>query len=215
VILLGRSHEKLEAVRSDVKRSGGTAAAISCDLTDRETIRMVFDQLESVDIVLNAAGGNIPRPFLRTTEADLDHLLALNVKTTFFVAQRAAEKMITRGAGGTIINVSSVFGRVGYANRSIYCTTKHAVEGLTRALAIELAPHRIRVNCVAPTFTETPLTRRTLAVKAARAKVESRIPLGRVAQSDDIAAAVVFLASPAAAMVTGTSLLIDGGWTAQ
>jgi NAD(P)-dependent dehydrogenase (short-subunit alcohol dehydrogenase family) len=149
------------------------------------------------------------------TEAHLDAVLAVNVRGAFLVAQAAARAMGARGDGGCILFLSSQMGRVGAPRRTVYCATKHAVEGLTKAMAVELAPQGIRVNAVAPTFVETPLTTPFLADPAFRADVEARIPLGRLGQVDDVTGAVVFLASPAAALITGTSLLVDGGWTAQ
>jgi NAD(P)-dependent dehydrogenase (short-subunit alcohol dehydrogenase family) len=164
---------------------------------------------------VNAAGTNIPEPFLQVSERSLDALLEVNVKGTFLAAQAAARRMVAGGRGGAIVNLSSQMGHVGAAGRSVYCATKHAVEGLTKALAVELAPHGIRVNSVAPTFVETPMTAPFLADEAFRAEVTGRIPLGRIGTVSDVTGAVVFLASPAACLVTGTSLVVDGGWTAQ
>jgi NAD(P)-dependent dehydrogenase (short-subunit alcohol dehydrogenase family) len=137
------------------------------------------------------------------------------VKGTFLACQAAARRMLAAGHGGTIVNLSSQMGHVGAPNRSVYCATKHAVEGLTKALAVELAPHGIRVNSVAPTFVGTPMTAPFLANEEFKADVLGRIPLGRIGTVSDVAAAVVFLASPAAGLITGASLLVDGGWTAQ
>jgi NAD(P)-dependent dehydrogenase (short-subunit alcohol dehydrogenase family) len=139
----------------------------------------------------------------------------VNVKGTFLTTQAAARRMVAAGTGGAIVNLSSQMGHVGAPRRSVYCATKHAVEGLTKALAVELAPHGIRVNSVAPTFVETPMTAPFLADEEFRADVLERIPLGRIGTVEDVVGAVLFLASPAAALVTGTSLLVDGGWTAQ
>jgi NAD(P)-dependent dehydrogenase (short-subunit alcohol dehydrogenase family) len=164
---------------------------------------------------VNAAGTNIPEPFLDVDEAAFDALVAVNMKGTFLAAQAAARRMVAAGNGGAIVNLSSQMGHVGAARRSVYCATKHAVEGLTKALAVELAPHGIRVNAVAPTFVETPLTAPFLADDAFRAEVLDHIPLGRIGTVADVAGAVVFLASPAAALITGASLLVDGGWTAR
>jgi NAD(P)-dependent dehydrogenase (short-subunit alcohol dehydrogenase family) len=166
-------------------------------------------------VLVHAAGSNIPEPFLDVTEEHLDALLQLNVKAAFLVSQAAARAMVGRGDGGTIIFITSQMGHVGAARRTVYCATKHAVEGLTKALAVELAPQRIRVVAVAPTFVETAMTESYLAQPAFRDEVLSRIPLGRIGLVEDVAGAVVFLASPAASLITGTSLLVDGGWTAQ
>jgi NAD(P)-dependent dehydrogenase (short-subunit alcohol dehydrogenase family) len=165
---------------------------------------------------VNNAGTNIPEPFVEVTDEHLDSLLNLNVRAAFIAAQAAAKKMIDGKRRGVIINMSSQMGHVGAVNRSVYCLTKHALEGLTKAMALELAPHGIRVVSVAPTFVETPLYQKMKAAKPEFAQwVESRIPLGAAGKPEDVAAAVVFAASPAAALVTGSSLVVDGGWTAQ
>jgi NAD(P)-dependent dehydrogenase (short-subunit alcohol dehydrogenase family) len=153
-------------------------------------------------------------PFLEVDPGTLDHLIALNVRSMFLCAQAAARLMVASG-GGAIVNMSSQMGHVGDANRTVYCMTKHAIEGLTRAMAVELAPRGVRVNSVAPTYVETPLTEPFFRDAAFREKVLSRIPLGRLGRVEEVAAAVVFLASPAASLITGASLLVDGGYTAQ
>ena len=145
----------------------------------------------------------------------LDQMLNLNVRAAYLAAQGAVRSMVKAGTGGAIINMTSQMGHVGSPGRTVYCMTKHALEGLTKAMAVELAPHNIRVNSVAPTFIETPMTAPMLAKPEFRAFVDTMIPLGRIGKPDDVAAAVIYLASPAANMVTGTSLLVDGGWTAQ
>jgi NAD(P)-dependent dehydrogenase (short-subunit alcohol dehydrogenase family) len=162
---------------------------------------------------------NIPEPFVEVSESHLDKMLTLNVRAAFLVAQVAVQKMLEAPdratKGGVIINMSSQMGHVGAERRTVYCMTKHAIEGLTKAMAVELAPHNIRVNAIAPTFLETPMTASFLGDPAFRNWVMSRIPLGRIGRMEEIAGAIVFLASPAAALITGTSLLIDGGWTAR
>jgi NAD(P)-dependent dehydrogenase (short-subunit alcohol dehydrogenase family) len=211
-ILVGRTRATLEATRQAILAQGGHARCLVCDVTDAGQVRDRIEALGRIDILVNNAGGNIPEDFLQVSEANLDHLLNLNLKGAFLVAQAAARRMV---AGGSIINMSSQMGHVGAARRSVYCMTKHGLEGLTKALAVELAPHRIRVNTVAPTFVETPLTRPFFADPAFRASVLDQIPLGRLASVADVTGAIVFLASPAAAMITGTSLVVDGGWTAR
>jgi NAD(P)-dependent dehydrogenase (short-subunit alcohol dehydrogenase family) len=167
-------------------------------------------------VFVNNAGSNIPEPFVDVTDEHLDRLLNLNVRAAFIAAQAAAKKMLAAaGRGGVIINMSSQMGHVGAVNRTVYCMTKHALEGLTKAMALELAPHGIRAVSIAPTFVETPMTRPMMARPEFAQWVRERIPAGRVGQPEDVAAAVVFAASPAASLVTGTSLVIDGGWTAQ
>jgi NAD(P)-dependent dehydrogenase (short-subunit alcohol dehydrogenase family) len=215
VVLVSRTADDLAAVGRQIEAAGGGAHAVVCDVTDPRAVDDALGALDALDVLVTSAGGNLPEPFLDVTPEHLDALLALNVKGTFLAAQAAARRMVATGAGGAIVTVSSQMGHVGAPNRTVYCATKHAIEGLTKAMAVELAPHDIRVNAVAPTFVETPMTTPFLADAAFRAEVERRIPLGRVGRPDDVAGAVVFLASPAAALITGASLLVDGGWTAQ
>jgi len=213
VILVGRTQATLDATRAAIEDLGGQARCLVCDVTDAGQVRDRIEALDRIDILVNNAGGNIPEDFLQVSEANLDRILGLNLRGAFLVAQAAARRMVA--AGGSIINMSSQMGHVGAPRRSVYCMTKHGIEGLTKALAVELAPHRIRVNALAPTFVDTPLTRPFFADPAFRASVLDQIPLGRLAELSDITGAIVFLASPAAAMVTGTSLVVDGGWTAR
>ena len=168
-----------------------------------------------VDILINNAGTNSPMPIVDVPLDVLDTMLSLNVRAAYLAAQGAARAMTAAGDGGVIINITSQMGHVGSPGRTVYCMTKHALEGLTKAMAVELAPHNIRVNSIAPTFIETPMTAPMLAKPEFRAFVGAMIPLGRIGKPDDIAAAVLYLASPAADMITGTSLVVDGGWTAQ
>ncbi|MFL6571752.1 MAG: SDR family NAD(P)-dependent oxidoreductase, partial [Burkholderiales bacterium] len=204
-------------VASDIINTGGKAKAIACDVTDSQCVKKVFAALPSLDVLVNNAGSNIPEPFVEVSEEHFDRLLGLNVRAAFIVAQAAARKMLAspNRYARAIINMSSQMGHVGAVNRSVYCLTKHALEGLTKAMALELAPHGIRVVSVAPTFVETPLTKPWLDTPDFGRWVRERIPSGEVGQVEDVAAAVVFAASPAAALVTGSSLLVDGGWTAQ
>lgn len=217
IALLARSREELEEASREIEAVGCTAWPLVCDVTDARQVAEMIGSLGRVDVLVNNAGANVPQPFLEVTEEHLDEMLALNVKGSFLVAQAAARRMVegNPGEGGSIVNVTSQMGHVGSAKRTVYCATKHALEGLTKAMAVELAPHNVRVNSVAPTFVETPMTQPFFEDEAFRKDVLSRIPLGRLAQVEDVASAVLFLVSPAAAMVTGTSLLVDGGWTAQ
>jgi NAD(P)-dependent dehydrogenase (short-subunit alcohol dehydrogenase family) len=215
VVAIARTRQEVESVAEEVEALGRGARAVVCDVTNARRLELVMRSLERVDVLVNAAGTNVPEPFLDVAESSLDALLAVNVKGTFLATQAAARRMVAAGNGGAIVNLSSQMGHVGAPRRSVYCATKHAVEGLTKALAVELAPHGIRVNAVAPTFVETPMTAPFLADEEFRADVLERIPLGRVGSVSDVAGAVVFLASPAAGLVTGASLLVDGGWTAQ
>ena len=219
VWLVARTGDEIELAVSEILSGKGRAKAIRCDVTDSQAVKRLFAELPSLDILVNNAGTNIPEPFVEVSEEHLDRLLALNVRSAFLVAQAAARKMLEsaerKKRGGAIIHMSSQMGHVGAVNRSVYCLTKHALEGLTKASALELAPHGIRVVSIAPTFIETPMTKPMLAKPEFGDWVRSRIPAGRVGQPDEVAAAVVFAASPAASLVTGTSLVVDGGWTAQ
>jgi NAD(P)-dependent dehydrogenase (short-subunit alcohol dehydrogenase family) len=216
VVLVSRTRDELERTAAGVRAAGRRAEVVVCDVSDPEQIAATIAQLERIDILVNSAGTNVPEPFLDVTVESLDRVLGLNVRGSFLVAQAAARRMVARATKGSMIHISSDFGHVGSPlNRSVYCATKHALEGLTRATALELARHGIRVNSVAPTFIETPLTQPFLRDAAFRDEVERSIPLGRIGRIEDVMGAVVFLASPASALVTGTSLLVDGGWTAQ
>ncbi len=177
-----------------------------------DAVLALIDSLGRIDLLVNNAGTNRPEPFLESTDEALDLMLNLNVRAAFRVARAAARVM---GPGGSIINMTSQMGHVGSPRRTIYCMTKHALEGLTKAMAVELAPMGIRVNAIAPTFVETPMTAGMLADPDFAAFVQRMIPMGKMATAEQIAAAVIYLASPAAATVTGHSLVIDGGWTAQ
>jgi NAD(P)-dependent dehydrogenase (short-subunit alcohol dehydrogenase family) len=213
VIATSRSQAGLEELAAEVRRRGGRAEPVTCDLRASARVRELIAGLPQLDVLVVSAGANVPEPLLDVSDEHLDALLELNVRASFVVLQAAATRMVAAGRG-SIVLLSSQMGHVGAARRSVYCMTKHAVEGLTKAAAVELAPH-VRVNAVAPTFVETPMTTPFLADDGFRAEVEDRIPLGRLGRVEDVAAGVVFLASDEAALVTGTSLRIDGGWTAQ
>jgi NAD(P)-dependent dehydrogenase (short-subunit alcohol dehydrogenase family) len=214
IVAVSRSAAELEDVAEQVRGLGRRADAAVCDVTDSTRVRALVAGLPRLDVLVASAGTNVPEPLLEVSDEHLDALLELNVRATFVVLQAAARSMAGR-AGGSIVVLSSQMGHVGAPDRSVYCTTKHAVEGLVKAAAVELAPLGVRVNAVAPTFVETPMTAPFLADRDFRAEVERRIPLGRVGRVEDVTGAVLFLASEAAALVTGTSLLVDGGWTAQ
>ena len=219
VWLAARTRDEVEAAASEIRAAGGKAHAVMLDVVESESLKRAVQAIPVLDVLVNNAGSNIPEPFVEVSEAHLDSLLALNVRAAFLAAQAAAKKMLEapdrRSRGGAIVNMSSQMGHVGAVNRTVYCMTKHALEGLTKAMALELAPQGIRVVSVAPTFVETPLTRPMMARPDFAQWVRERIPAGRVGQPEDVAAAVVFAASPAAALITGTSLVVDGGWTAQ
>lgn len=215
VVLVSRSEPDLERLADEIETRGGSAVAVACDVGDARRVRAAFDVIPRVDVLVNSAGGNRPAPFPAVTEETLDWMWRLNVRGTFLFSQAAVQRMLAVGRGGSVVNVTSQMGHVGAPERTVYCATKHAVEGLTKAMAVELAPMGIRVNAVAPTFIDTPMTRPFFAEPGAREEVVRRIPLGRIGDVRDVTAAVVFLAAPAARLITGTSLLVDGGWTAQ
>lgn len=214
VVVLARQLDQIEEVAQQIRTAGGLARAMACDVTNATQVQTVFASLERCDILVNNAGSNRPQPFLAVDLATLDELLDLNVRAMFVTAQAAA-RLMARGGSGVIINMSSQMGHVGAANRTVYCMSKHAVEGLTKAMAVELGPLGIRVNSVAPTYVETPMTHPFFEDETFRRNVLERIPLGRIGTIDEVAAAVAFLASPAASLITGASLLVDGGYTAQ
>ncbi|HZF15943.1 MAG TPA: SDR family NAD(P)-dependent oxidoreductase [Steroidobacteraceae bacterium] len=214
VVLMARKHDELEALAVEIREAGGRATAMPCDVTDPDAVSLVFAALDRCDVLLNNAGGNRPQAFLEVDHETLDDLLALNVRSMFLTAQTAA-RLMARQRSGSIVHMSSQMGHVGAVDRTVYCMTKHAIEGLTKAMAVELAPQGIRVNAVAPTYIETALTRPFLSKESIREEIERRIPLGRVGTVEEVVGAVLFLASSAASLITGTSLLIDGGYTAQ
>jgi len=215
IALLGRDEERLAAVADDVGVAGATASVVPCDLASTESIRAAFARLDRLDVLVNAAGANRPEPFADVTAETFDRLFALNVRGAFFAAQEAVRLMRAAGDGGTIVTISSQMGHVGARDRTVYSATKHAVEGFTKALAVELAPERIRVVTVAPTFVRTAMTAAQLDDDEVGPRLLAQIPLGRFGSPAEVAGAVVYSASPAAALVTGTSLVLDGGWTAR
>lgn len=219
VLLLSRTRGELDEVARRVTEAGGRASVIVCDVTDGPRVRAEIEKVERLDILLNNAGMNIPEPFVDVSEEHFDRILGLNVRSAFLMAQAAVRKMLESGdrkqRGGAVINMSSQMGHVGSPQRTVYCLTKHAIEGMTKAMAVELAPHNIRVNAIGPTFLETPMTASYFANPEFRNWATSRIPMGRIGRIDEVLGAIVFLASPAASLVTGASLTIDGGWTAQ
>lgn len=219
VIVAARTAKQIETVAEGICAAGGRARPLVLDVLDEAAVRETFAALPALDILVNNAGTNIPQPFVEAETPALDTLLNLNVRAAFIVAQAAVQRMLNdpdrRGRGGAVVNITSQLGRVAMKGRSMYAMSKHALEGLTKAMAIELAEDNIRVNAVGPTWVDTPMTRPALAEPALRKDVLDSIPMGRLAQVDDIAGAVVFLSSPAAGMITGASLVVDGGWTAR
>lgn len=216
LVLAARSRDELDHIASRARVHAVDVVSRVCDVADGDQVRRLFGALpgDRVDVLVNCAGTNKPQPFLEVDRGTFDLMMAVNLRGAFLASQAAAERMIRQGAGGSIVNVTSQMGHVGAADRSVYCASKHGLEGLTKALAVELAPHAIRVNSVAPTFVETRLTRGYLTPEF-RAAVLANIPLGRLGTPDEVAHAVAFLAGPAASLITGISLRVDGGWTAH
>jgi NAD(P)-dependent dehydrogenase (short-subunit alcohol dehydrogenase family) len=214
IIALSRTRDELESLVEEIRDNGGQAQAHSCDVTQIEQFDAILAGQSRIDILVNNAGGNRPMPMTEVDEETLDFMLNLNVRSVYLISQKVIPLM-QRQNSGSIIQMSSQMGHVGAARRTVYCMTKHAIEGLAKAMAVELAPWNIRVNTVAPTFVETPLTRPFFEDPEFKASVFNHIPMNKLGQIEDVAAAVVYLASDAAAMVTGTSLKVDGGWTAH
>lgn len=214
VIAVSRTLSDLDALAGEIRDGGSAARPLQCDVTDNAAIAATIGTEPTIDILVNNAGVNFPELFVNVSEEHYDRIMALNVKAAFMVSQAAARVMIASGQGGAILNMSSQMGHVGAANRTVYCASKHALEGLTKALAVELAPHAIRVNSIGPTFILTPMTRPFFDNAEFRDDTLGRIPMGKLGELEDIMGAVVFLSSPAAALITGAALTIDGGWTA-
>ncbi|WAJ26388.1 SDR family NAD(P)-dependent oxidoreductase [Antarcticirhabdus aurantiaca] len=210
VVSVARTPADLNSLREE---GGALIRPMVADVLDASFYAQV-EALERLDILVNNAGGNKPMPMVDVDDETLDRLLALNIRSVYKTAQAAARRMVAQGSG-VIVNMSSQMGRVGSPRRTVYCLSKHAVEGLTKAMAVELAPNGVRVVSVAPTFVLTPMTEPMFANPDFSAFVMDRIPMKKLASVEDVANAVVFLASPAAGLITGESLAIDGGWTAQ
>jgi NAD(P)-dependent dehydrogenase (short-subunit alcohol dehydrogenase family) len=214
VTLAARTAADIEALADALRSAGHEAEALPLDVTDRGAVSEAVAGLERLDVLVNNAGMNRPALAEEVTEQDYDQVTDLNVKAAFFTGVAAAKAMKAAGRGGSIINISSQMGHVGGPKRTVYCATKHAVEGFTKAMAWEYGADGIRVNTLCPTFIETELSRSTLADPALRKLILSKIAIGRLGRLDDIMGAVVFLAGDASALVTGSALMIDGGWTA-
>ena len=185
------------------------------DVSDLVAIEAFFGTRPAFDILVNNAGTNRPKPMMEVSEADYDAVLGLNVKSAFFVAQACVKQMLAAGLPGSLIHIGSQMGHVGGPNRSLYCASKWALEGMSKAFALDLAAHNIRSNTIAPTFIETQMTRPNFEDPVFKAAVLSKIKLGRLGAVEDVMGAAVFLASDAAALMTGTSIVVDGGWTAE
>ena len=218
VILVSRTKSDLDKVSKVIKKTRGSSMSFVCDVTNSIKFNSIIDGLKSIDVLVNNAGSNRPEHFIKVKKEDMNYLVNLNIKACFNIAQICAKKMLKsknrKKTGGSIINMSSQMGKVGGPIRSVYNMTKFGLEGLTKGMAIDLAKDNIRVNTVCPTFVLTPMVKKFFKSKKFKAEVMSKIPLGKIADLSDVASAVVFLSSDAASMITGTSLLVDGGWTA-
>jgi NAD(P)-dependent dehydrogenase (short-subunit alcohol dehydrogenase family) len=215
VTLCARTASEVEQGAAALRDTGFAADWLALDLTDIPAFAEAIAAAEPYGIFVNNAGTNRPNPFTEIPVEDFDFVMGLNVRAAFFAAQAVTRRMIAAGLKGSIINMSSQMGHVGGANRSLYCASKWAMEGFSKAMAIDLAPHGIRVNTLAPTFIETPLTKPFFENVAFKESVLSKIKLGRLGTVEDLMGAVVFLAGDASALMTGTSLIVDGGWTAD
>ncbi|MBT0668242.1 SDR family oxidoreductase [Novosphingobium profundi] len=215
VTLVARTASEIEAAAAQLVAAGHKAQAATLDVSDLAAVESFFAQRAPFHVLLNNAGTNRPKPMWEASEADFDAVMDLNVKSAFFVAQACVKRMMETGTTGSLIHMGSQMGHVGGPNRSLYCASKWALEGMNKAFALDLAPHGIRSNTIAPTFIETPLTRPFFEDEAFRMSVLAKIKLGRIGQVEDLMGAVLFLAGDASALMTGTSLVVDGGWTAD
>lgn len=212
VTLVARTGAEIAAAAAEI---GGNAVPETLDVSDIAAVEAFFAARPAFDILVNNAGTNRPKPMWDVSEADYDAVMDLNVKSAFFVAQACVQQMIEAGVKGSLIHMGSQMGHVGGPRRSLYCVSKWALEGMNKAFALDLAPHGIRSNTIAPTFIETPMTKPFFEDATFKASVLAKIKLGRIGQVEDLMGAIIFLASDASALMTGTSLVIDGGWTAE
>jgi len=218
LIIISRTKKDLEQVAKEAKKFKSKCKIYVCDITNYNDLKTIINKQPKIDILVNNAGTNIPEHFTKVKTKNMERLVKLNTIAAFNLAQLSSIKMIKtknrKKIGGAIVNMSSQMGHVGGRIRSVYNMNKFGIEGLTKGMAIDLAEYNIRVNSVAPTFVVTPMTKNFLKNKKFKRDTLNSIPLGRFAEMSEIASAVVFLASDAASMITGTSLLVDGGWTA-
>lgn len=215
VTLCARTANEIEEAAAAIRARGQAADALALDVTDVAAFAAAIDAREPYDVFLNNAGTNRPKPVTDVTQDDFDVVMNLNVRAAYFAAQAVARRLIAAGRPGSIVNMSSQMGHVGGPNRSLYCASKWAMEGFSKAMALDLAGHKIRVNTLCPTFIETPMTRPFFENAEFKASVLAKIKLGRLGTVEDLMGAIVFLASDASALMTGSSLVIDGGWTAD
>jgi NAD(P)-dependent dehydrogenase (short-subunit alcohol dehydrogenase family) len=219
LIIISRTKKDLDEVSRVIKKLKSKCKSYVCDVTNFDEIKNIINKQVKIDILINNAGNNIPEHFTKVKTKNMEYLVKINTVATFNLAQLCALKMIKsknrRKVGGSIINMSSQMGHVGGPIRSVYNMNKWGLEGLTKGMSLDLAKYNIRVNTVCPTFVVTPMTKNFLKNKKFKRETLNNIPLGRFAELSEISSAVVFLASDAASMITGTSLLVDGGWTAK
>jgi NAD(P)-dependent dehydrogenase (short-subunit alcohol dehydrogenase family) len=219
VIIISRTLSDLNKVNKIIKKTKGTSKSFICDVTDVNAFKTVLTKINKLDILVNNAGNNRPEHFTKVKKKNMEYMTDLNMKAVFNIAQLCSQKMVKfknrKKVGGSIIHMSSQLGKVGCEGRNVYNMNKFGVEGLARGMACELAKYNIRVNTVCPTFVETPMVKKFFKNKEFKNKMLKKIPLGRVAKESDVATAVAFLAADTSEMITGTSLVIDGGWTAQ
>ena len=219
VIILSRTESDLVSVSKIIKRTKGSSKSFVGDVTQVEEFKNILKKISRLDILVNNAGNNRPEHFTEVKQENMEYLTNLNMKAAFNVAQLCSQKMVEaknrKKIGGSIIHMSSQLGKVGCEGRNVYNMNKFGIEGLARGMAVELAAYNIRVNTVCPTFVETPMVKKFFKNKKFKNKMVKNIPLGRVAKESDVATAVAFLAAESSEMITGTSLIVDGGWTAQ
>ena len=219
VIIISRTLSDLTKVEKLIKKTKGSCLKFECDVTNLDQFKDILKKIKRLDILVNNAGSNRPEHFTKVKKENMEYLVELNMKAAFNVAQMCSQKMVElksrKKIGGSIINMSSQLGRVGAPIRSVYNMTKFGLEGLTRGMALELGKYNIRVNTVCPTFVETPMVKAFFKNKKFKQQVLESIPLGRVAQENDVSTAVAFLAANSSNSITGTSFMVDGGWTAK
>ncbi|MDZ7896280.1 MAG: SDR family oxidoreductase [Sphingobium sp.] len=215
VTLAARTAAEIDAAAAEIIAAGGQAEAAILDIADLDSVEAFFAARPAFDVVVNNAGTNRPKPMWDVTPTDYDAVIDLNVKSAFFVAQNSVKQMIAQNVRGSLIHIGSQMGHVGGPNRSLYCASKWAIEGMSKAFALDLADKGIRSNVIAPTFIETPMTKPFFEDPAFKASVLAKIKLGRIGRVEDLMGAALFLATDASALVTGTSIVVDGGWTAE
>lgn len=213
VVLAARTQAEIEEAAAEIRAGGGSAEALVLDVMDADAVRRAIAAQEPFHVLVNNAGGNRPQPFIDFKTEDLDFLLDLNVRAAFIVAQAVAKRMVETSTKGSLIHVSSQMAFITGPGRTVYCATKAGIEGLSRGIAAELAPLGIRSNTLCPTFIETPLAAEMLKDENVRNLVKSKIKLGRIGQVEDLMGAIAYLASDASGLMTGTHMLVDGGWT--